>query len=251
MDALQSLTQPPAKARSLNRFSRLVLHALALPWIAYASLAFPNPLPFGETVVKPFLAAAAEERLGTRFPRFEIEVGEPDPRLQLAPCKTMEPFVPPGVQLWGATRLGIRCTDGATWRITVPAHIRVHGPALQLVQPIASGQPVTEADVEDVDVELSRMPVGSWLTREQLNGKVAARPLVPGVTLRQNDLKQPMTIASGDLVTIVLRGNGFSISGEGKALGAGYPGQSLRVQVMSGKILQGTVRSGRQVEVMQ
>lgn len=251
MEPTHSFFRLRGPARSLRRLGQWMLTALALPWMAYASLAFSSPMPLGEMVVKPFLAAAAEERLGTRYPRFEIEVGEPDPRLQLAPCKAMEPFVPPGAQLWGATRLGIRCTDGAAWRITVPAHVRVHGPALQLIQPIASGQAVTEADVEEVDVELSRMPIGSWLTREQLNGKVAARPLVPGVTLRQNDLKQPMTIASGDLVTIVLRGQGFSISAEGKALGAGYPGQSLRVQAVSGKILQGTVRSGRQVEVVQ
>ncbi len=236
--------------RVLHRFGRVVLACLALPWLAYASLAFANP-PLGETVLKPFAAALADERLGTRFSRIEIEVGEPDSRLQLAPCKTMEPFVPPGTQLWGATRLGIRCTDGASWRITVPVHVRVQGQALQLTHPVASGQPVTDADVEEVDVELSRLPVGSWLTREHLDGKVAARPLVPGVTLRQNDLKLPISIASGDLVTIVLRGSGFSISAEGKALGSASPGQSLRVQAISGKILQGTARTGRQVEVLQ
>jgi flagellar basal body P-ring formation protein FlgA len=233
----------------LRRLLARTLWLFALPWLAHAQLAFSAPL--GESLVKPFLAAAVEERLGSRFARFEIEVGEPDPRLQLAACKAMEPFVPPGTQLWGATRLGIRCTDGASWRITVPVQVRVHGPALQLVQPVASGQPVSEADVEEMEVELSRMPPGSWLTREQLVGKVASRPLVPGVTLRQNDLKLPVTIASGDLVTIVLRGQGFSLSAEGKALGSASIGQSLRVQAISGKILQGTARSGRQVEVLQ
>lgn len=251
----------PSSSRLRRLIGRLAFY-VALPWLAYAQLVFAQvalapasntsaQAPDAASQMRNTLASTVEARIGSQFPRFDVEMGEIDPRLNLAPCGAMEPFVPPGAQLWGSTRLGIRCTQGAAWRITVPVNIRVWGTALQLTRAVPSGQPVSELDVEEADVELSRLPVGSWLTREQLEGKVATRALSPGTVLRQGDVRQPMTIASGDLVTIVLKGSGFSISGEGKALGAGAPGQSLRVQTASGKILQGTVRAGRQVDVSQ
>lgn len=252
-DMKPTFTDSSSPSRLRRLLGRLAFY-IALPWLAYAQLVFAQaPVALapasGMQQVRNSLAGTVEARIGTQFPRFDIEVGELDPRLNLAPCQAMEPFVPPGAQLWGATRLGIRCVQGATWRVTVPVNIRVWGTALQLTRAVPAGQPVSELDVEEADVELSRLPVGSWLAREQLEGKIASRALTPGTVLRQGDVRQPMTIASGDLVTIVLRGNGFSISGEGKALGPAAPGQSLRVQAASGKILQGTVRSGRQVEV--
>ena len=45
--------------------------------------------------------------------RMQVTLGSLDSRLRLASCARVEPYVPPGTRLWGKTRLGLRCLDGA------------------------------------------------------------------------------------------------------------------------------------------
>ena len=46
--------------------------------------------------------------------RVEIVVGQLDPRLHLAPCERIEPYLPTNVRLWGKSRIGLRCAQGRT-----------------------------------------------------------------------------------------------------------------------------------------
>lgn len=61
----------------------------------------------------------------------EVVVGELDRRLKLAACDHVEPYLPPGTQLWGRTR----CWDcaafrGATrWNAFLPIKVAAFGPA--------------------------------------------------------------------------------------------------------------------------
>ena len=50
--------------------------------------------------------------------RVEIEPGRLDPRLRLAPCERIEPYLPPGARAWGRSRVGLRCVQGADTRGT-------------------------------------------------------------------------------------------------------------------------------------
>ena len=45
--------------------------------------------------------------------RVEIEPGRLDPRLRLAPCEHIEPYLPPGARAWGRSRIGLRCVQGS------------------------------------------------------------------------------------------------------------------------------------------
>src|SRR6185369_7269807 len=50
--------------------------------------------------------------------RIEVVVGALDPRLRLAPCDRIEPFLPAGMRLWGRSRIGLRCKEGRTnWSV--------------------------------------------------------------------------------------------------------------------------------------
>ena len=62
--------------------------------------------------------------------RMTVEVGALDSRLKLAACERVEPYLPPGTQLWGKTRLGLRCAQGAVkWNVFLPITVRAFGPA--------------------------------------------------------------------------------------------------------------------------
>ncbi|HZQ62043.1 MAG TPA: flagellar basal body P-ring formation chaperone FlgA [Casimicrobiaceae bacterium] len=178
----------------------------------------------------------------------EITVGDPDPRLVLAPCRTYEPFVPTGARLWGRTSLGVRCTDGATWTIYLPTHIKVYAPALVASRPLVRGQTITAEDVRIDRVELTAQPAGVLGPADALDGRTLTRAMTPGEPLRRDLLRAPNVVQAGEVVLVRAAGPGFSISTEGKALAAATDGQTTQIAV-GGKVLSGVARTGKIVEV--
>jgi len=181
--------------------------------------------------------------------RAEVTFGEIDPRLQLAPCARVEPFVPAGVRLWGRTVIGIRCIEGASWSITMPIHVRVFAPALVAQRALAAGSTVDTADVAVAEVEITREPPGVLTDPVQAQEKVLTRNVAAGQTVRADMLRTPPVVAGGDIVRVNYVGNGFSVATDGKALSAAPAGGSVRVQLENGRTITGTARAGRVVEV--
>jgi flagellar basal body P-ring formation protein FlgA len=181
--------------------------------------------------------------------RIDISIGAIDPRLQLPPCERSEPFLRSGTHLWGHTFVGLRCAAGAQWTISVPVQVRVYGLALVATRSLASGQPISEADVRIDEVEWTREPQGVVRELAQLQRRVPSRPIEAGQPIGLTQLSNMAAVAQGDSVKLVGRGNGFSITTDAIALAAAAEGQPVRVRLESGKILTGTARDGRVVEV--
>ena len=180
--------------------------------------------------------------------RVEITVGSLDPRLQLAPCQRIEPYLLPGTRLWGRTSIGVRCLEGATWTVSLPVTVTVRGPAVVAAEPIAAGSPATAVAVRIEEVDLTRDPGTPVTDPEQLMGKTFTRSVGVGQVLRLETLRATPTVVAGDPVRIDMVGKGFVIQSEGQALSAGAEGQPLRVRTESGRIVSGTLR-GRAVEI--
>ena len=88
--------------------------------------------------------------------RVEVTIGQLDPRLHLAPCQNIEPYLPPGVRLWGKARIGLRCKTGPTpWNVYLPITVKVFGRALVLPAGAAAGAVLTEADLAEAEVDLA------------------------------------------------------------------------------------------------
>lgn len=182
--------------------------------------------------------------------RVEVRLGNIDSKLRLAPCARIEPYLPGGARLWGRTNIGVRCVDGATrWNVYLPIEVRVFAPALVVVRPIAVGQPITAEDIESQDIDLTREPPGVLLDPAQLESRVSTRAIAVGAPLRADMLRAKPVVAQGDLVKVIFLGAGFTVAAEGKSLAAAGAGQSVRVQMESGRIVSGTARDGRQVEL--
>ena len=97
-------------------------------------------------------AVATALPAGVSLLRTEIELGELDSRLRLAPCAKVEPFLPPGARLWGKTRLGLRCVQGTSrWTVFLPLTVKAFGPAWVVRGDIASGTVLTESDALQAD----------------------------------------------------------------------------------------------------
>ena len=88
--------------------------------------------------------------------RVEVSIGQLDPRLRLAPCQSIEPYLPPGVRLWGKARIGLRCKVGPTpWNVYLPITVKVFGRALVVPAGAAAGSVLGEADLAEAEVDLA------------------------------------------------------------------------------------------------
>jgi flagellar basal body P-ring formation protein FlgA len=182
--------------------------------------------------------------------RVEVRVGELDPRLKLAPCASVQPYLPVGMKLWGQARIGLRCADaGVRWNVFLPITVDVFGPGLVAAAALPAGATLTAGDLKPASVNLSAASSAALTASELAIGRTLARPLSPGDALRDADLRARQWFAAGDSVRIVAGGSGWRIHGEGQALNPGLEGQMVRVRTESGRIVNGVAAGDRMVEV--
>jgi flagellar basal body P-ring formation protein FlgA len=216
-----------------------------------AQAVFASTPPVAATPdLQAFVQMQASGSVEAPSARIEVTLGQLDPRLQLAPCARIEPFVPPGVRLWGRAHVGLRCVEGATWSVRMPVTVRVFGPALVAARALAPNAPLTADDVTVAEVEWTREAQGVATDPAQLANRVLLRPLNPGQPVPLAALRAPQVIAAGDPVKVLGQGRGFAVSADAVALGPAQDGQVVRVRTESGRVITGTARSGRRVEVV-
>lgn len=183
--------------------------------------------------------------------RPEVVLGRLDPRLQLAPCARIEPYLPSGSTLWGRTRVGLKCAEGPVpWNVFLPVTVKAWGPAWVLKRAVPANTLLSADDAElvaEVDWAESRSPVVAL--PEQWVGMQAAFSLMPGQALRQNAVRAPQAFAVGSQVRVSAVGVGFELSSTGQALTAGRVGEPARVKLANGKVVTGPVNKSGTVEL--
>lgn len=196
------------------------------------------------------LAGSAAPKGAAGAPRVEVEVGQLDPRLRLAPCQRVEPYVPDGMRMWGKSRIGLRCTQGPSrWNVYLPITVHVFGQALVATGALASGATLSAADLTQAEVDLAEDSSAPLVKAEFVVGRTLARALKPGQGLRQSHLKARQWFGAGETVTVRALGDGFSVAGEAQALNPGIEGQPVRLRTESGRILTGLPVGERRVEL--
>lgn len=182
--------------------------------------------------------------------RMEVSVGSLDSRLRLAPCARVEPYLPVGARLWGRTRLGLRCVEGATaWNVFLPVTIKAFGPAWVLTNNVAPGAVLTANDATEAEVDWAADSSPVMANPDLWVGQTAARQLVAGQAVRQAMVRAPLLFKAGAQVKVVAQGPGYAVSSAGQALTAGSVGQTVRVRMENGRIVSGTVNDSGTVDV--
>ena len=182
--------------------------------------------------------------------RMEVSVGALDARLRLAPCAKVEPFVPPGTRLWGKSRLGLRCVDGASrWSVFLPVTVKAFGPAWVAKSSVSAGTLLSLDDAMEAEVDWAEEASPVAALPEQWIGQVATRSWAAGQTIRQSMVKAPQVFQAGAQIRVVAQGPGFQVSSDGQALTAGVVGQAARVRVEGGRMMSGVVQDARTVRV--
>jgi flagella basal body P-ring formation protein FlgA len=177
-----------------------------------------------------------------------IRMGAVDPRLSLPACPAPEAFQQPGARPWGKTTVGVRCTAPA-WSMFLQAQVSVVADYVTAAVPLAQGQAIDAGQLTTMQGDLAALPNGIITDMAQAVGRTPAVSLPAGTPLRLDALKSKPVVQQNQAVRIVSRGENFSVSGEGKAIGNAGEGQVVQVRTPRGAIVSGTARNGGIVEV--
>ncbi len=196
------------------------------------------------------LAQQAAANLGPPGARILATAGLWDARLRLAPCLRVEPYLVAGLPAWGATRVGLRCTEGrVAWRAFLPVQVQVLAPAWTSKGALPAGALVAPDQWEIAETDWAASPSPALGATASIAGRTLARPVAAGQALRETDLLARRWFSNGQPVRIRAAGAGYSIDTEGQALGHGIEGQQVRVRTDAGRILTGQPVGDALVEV--
>jgi flagellar basal body P-ring formation protein FlgA len=244
---------------------RLGLTILVAAWLTYAGAAAAqgapeptSPLPsastLGADVARQVQDLALTTASGLQQPneppiRLEVELGSLDPRLKLAPCAKIEPFLPPGGKLLGRTRIGLRCLEGARrWTVYWPLTVKAWTSGWVAASPLAAGTVITGAHLTAGEVDIAAGFGTPPLQPPAAIGRTLARPIAAGSPLRAGDLRQRQWFAAGDTVRVVAGGAGFELSTDGQAMNPGIEGQRVRVRTDGGRTITGLAIGNKLVQ---
>lgn len=197
------------------------------------------------------LAETAARAAAPPQARVEVQLGQLDPRLKLAPCEQVEPYMPAGLSAWGRSRIGLRCLKGvARWNVSLPMQVQVFAKVLVAVAPLPAGTVIAQDQLQLAEVDIAAQSGTVFTEAGLLAGRTLTKPLAAGEAPRSSSLKSRQWFAAGETVLVKAMGKGYAVSGEGQALQAGLEGQEVRVRFENGRIVTGRAIGERQVEVL-
>jgi flagella basal body P-ring formation protein FlgA len=224
--------------------------SLPMPAMADAAAAGAPSIDGGVLDQMQELAQRVAERSAMRQARIEIEPGQLDPRLKLAPCTQIEARLPANAPAWGRTRVALRCAEGpAHWQVSLPVTVKVFATAWVADAALPAGTVLQAGHLREAEVDWAAERSPAVGDAAQLIGRSLSRNVGSGDAVRQSDLKPLLWFAAGDTVQVVARGAGFSVSGVALALSPGVAGQRVRVRTESGRVLSGMPIAANRVEV--
>lgn len=166
----------------------------------------------------------------------------------LPACLTPEPFLPSGARLWGRVSIGVRCHAHPAWTRYVSGYVAVRGVYYVAARTINAGQPLTPADAQAREGDLTALPGAVIVDPGQLSGVVASNRIAAGAPLRRELLRAVAIVQQGQTVKVLTRGTGFVVSAEGRAMANAAAGHVIQVKMQGGQLLNGIVREDGIVE---
>lgn len=181
--------------------------------------------------------------------KVSVSAGPLDPRMRLPHCTSYQAYTPSGAKLLGNATVGLRCLAPSKWNIFVPVRITVESTYVATAAPLAAGKTLQYGDLIVLTGDLGSLPSGTLTDPVQAVGKTLKYSLSSGQALRQDQLSAPLVVQSGQSVTLIFNGQGFTATNEGRALNSGSEGQLIQVRTQSGLVVSGVAQANGTVQV--
>ncbi len=137
-------------------------------------------------------------------------------------------------------------------RIRVSGYMFKTAEAPVLVNQVAAGDIIKKDDIKWIRTRARRLQKDVILDANDLIGKTPrrGRGLGPGTPVRKSEVRRPVLVPKGSLVTIMLRSPGMVLTSQGKALENGSTGDTIRVaNTRSKTVIDATVTGSGRVSV--
>ncbi|WP_213876107.1 flagellar basal body P-ring formation chaperone FlgA [Pseudomonas sp. dw_358] len=200
-----------------------------------------------------FLEFTVEDYLATSQidGRYEIEVAQLDPRLQMAACD--KPLTAtqqsPGAPL-GRVTVKVRCEGEKPWTVFVGAQVKLFRQVVITTRPMKRDTVLADGDVSLHEQDVGLLSQGYLTGLDQALGQKLVRPTVNGQVLTPQHLEQVAVIAKGDQVVITARSGTLAVRMPGEALSDGGMSEQIRVRNLnSQRVVKAKVMGPGQVEV--
>ena len=113
-----------------------------------------------------------------------------------------------------------------------------------MVRRLQGGQVIAADDIDWIAVRDSRVPVNAMLDAGALVGLTPKRMLRPGQPILASDVQQPLLVAKGSLVMMVVDTPLMQLTARGRALTDGAQGDVIRVANLQSQSVVGGVVTG-------
>ena len=122
-------------------------------------------------------------------------------------------------------------------------------PVLVAARDLAPGHVLQAGDWKWQTLDLAKLPAEVIESEQSAQNKEIVRNISSGRPLQLNDLRAITVIKTGDQVKLNIMGQGFSIDASAVALTQAAVGDTVRVRLPEGRVLQGVAVSAGVVEV--
>lgn len=210
----------------------------ALEWSGAQSCVINRPAAqYGEPEVRQILTAEIARHLPAQsafeilelpeMQPFLVPDGEPDVQVSLSSGALRNE--------WAQATLQFRSQG----QVAVAKNVRFHWAYTRQVWQstgrISSGDTLTAAAFEPVEVNVLKLPGALQPATDFPEGKMAAHAMPSGKVLMENDWVEPKLVARNDLVTVLYERHGLSITVEARALANGIRDEVIQVQNLSSR----------------
>ena len=150
----------------------------------------------------------------------------------------------------GHQSVGVRCSSPESWTVYVRADVTTYEEVPVLSRPVNRQDIIGHADIALRKINIRSDITGLLTDVNEIVGKEAKRNLSVGQPLRKSDIKLPIIVQRGQIVSLVSGVAGLEVRMSGKALADAASGELILVQNLSShKRVQGKVLPSAEVLV--
>ena len=116
-------------------------------------------------------------------------------------------------------------------RLRVTGYMFKNAETPVLVNQVAAGEIIRKDNIKWIKIRARRLQKDDILDANELIGKTPrrGRGIRPGTPVRKSEVRRPVLVAKGSLVTIMFRSPGMILTSQGRALENGSAGDAIRV----------------------
>ena len=166
----------------------------------------------------------------------DVKVQLRTPAIRWPQCELPQLSLPQNARRWGNISISARCGQE---RRFIQVQVQVMGHYLVAARGISAGSKLTAEDLKLKTGRLDTLPARTLTDSGKAIGAVSLRNISPGQPLNPVMLRRAWVIKAGQAVQVMAQGNGFNISGAGKAMNNAAAEDSVRVRMASGQIVSG------------